>query len=254
MLLVEDNPVNQQLAQRLLEKWGHRVTLAANGQLALDAIVLRTFDVALMDMQMPVMSGIEATREIRRREAAAGRPPLMIIAMTANAMQGDREACLEAGMNDYIAKPIKAADLAQKLGAISASATGNEQNPAALAGHSEIDAPALADFDYAAAIDAVDADIVEVITPAFLDHFPRECEHLKAALAAADADAVYRLAHSMKGSLSVFGAGPATRRAAELETLARAGDLSNADAVARHLLAEGDRLMQALEIRAKGGN
>jgi PAS domain S-box-containing protein len=254
VLLVEDNPVNQQLAQRLLEKWGHRVTLAANGQLALDAIVLRTFDVALMDMQMPVMSGIEATREIRRREAAAGRPPLMIIAMTANAMQGDREACLEAGMNDYIAKPIKAADLAQKLGAISASATGNEQNPAALAGHSDIDVPALADFDYTAAINAVDADIVEVITPAFLDHFPRECEHLKAALAAADADAVYRLAHSMKGSLSVFGAGPATRRAAELETLARAGDLSNADAVARHLLAEGDRLMQALEIRAKGGN
>ena len=115
VLLVEDNPVNQQLATRLLEKWGHRVTLAADGQLALDALEHESFDVALMDMQMPVMGGIEATREIRRREAALAKPRLPIIAMTANAMQGDREACLDAGMDDYIAKPIKAADLANTL-------------------------------------------------------------------------------------------------------------------------------------------
>jgi two-component system sensor histidine kinase/response regulator len=250
VLLVEDNPVNQQLALRLLEKWGHRVTLAANGQLALDAVEQKTFDVALMDMQMPVMSGIEATREIRRREAATGRPPLSIIAMTANAMQGDREACLDAGMNDYIAKPIKATDLAHKLGSIPAAARRG-QNPAALAGHSAIDDLALADFDYAGALAAMDEDIVEVITPAFLEHFPQECAQLKAALAAADADAVHRLAHSMKGSLSVFGAGPATRRAGELEALARAGDLTNADAIARHLFGEASRLVHALETRAK---
>jgi PAS domain S-box-containing protein len=254
VLLVEDNPVNQQLAMRLLEKWGHRVTLAANGQLALDALERQTFDVALMDMQMPVMSGIEATREIRRREATGGRPPLTIIAMTANAMQGDREACLEAGMNDYIAKPIKAADLAHKLGNISAASAGRGQNPAALAGHSEIDDLAPADFDYGAAVAAMDADIIEVITPAFLDHFPQECLQLKALLAASDADAVYRLAHSIKGSLSVFGASPATRHAAELETLARAGDLSNAEAVVRHLFAEADRLVRALEALAKDAN
>jgi PAS domain S-box-containing protein len=250
VLLVEDNPVNQQLALRLLEKWGHRVTLAANGQLALDAVEQKTFDVALMDMQMPVMSGIEATREIRRREAATGRPPLSIIAMTANAMQGDREACLDAGMNDYIAKPIKATDLAHKLGSIPAAARRG-QNPAALAGHSAIDDLALADFDYAGALAAMDEDIVEVITPAFLEHFPQESAQLKAALAAADADAVHRLAHSMKGSLSVFGAGPATRRAGELEALARAGDLTNADAIARHLFGEASRLVHALETRAK---
>ncbi len=250
VLLVEDNPVNQQLALRLLEKWGHRVTLAGNGQLALEAVAQRSFDVALMDMQMPVMGGIEATHEIRRREATAGRPPLHIIAMTANAMQGDREACLEAGMNDYLAKPIRAADLAHKLGSIAAAA-GNGPNPSALAGHSAIDDLALADFDYAAAVAAMDADIVEVITPAFLEHFPRECDQLQTALEAADADAVYRLAHSMKGSLSVFGAGPATRRAAELETLARAGDLGNADAVSRHLIAEAGRLLQVLGVRGK---
>ena len=91
------------------------MTLAADGQLALDALEHESFDVALMDMQMPVMGGIEATREIRRREAALAKPRLPIIAMTANAMQGDREACLDAGMDDYIAKPIKAADLANTL-------------------------------------------------------------------------------------------------------------------------------------------
>jgi two-component system sensor histidine kinase/response regulator len=249
VLLVEDNPVNQQLAVRLLEKWGHRVTLAVQWPTGTRRGAGEASMSVLMDMQMPVMGGIDATRMIRparrTRPAAAA-----IMAMTANAMQGDREACLEAGMNDYLAKPIRAADLARKLGSI-AAAPGNGQNPSALAGHSAIDDLALADFDYAAAVATMDGDIVEAITPAFLEHFPRECAQLKTSLAAADADAVHRLAHSMKGSLSVFGAGPATRRAGELEALARAGDLTNADAIARHLFGEASRLVHALETRAK---
>ena len=249
VLLVEDNPVNQQLAVRLLEKWGHRVTLAANGQLALDALEQGTFDIALMDMQMPVMSGIEATREIRRREAARGNSRLPIIAMTANAMQGDREACLDAGMDDYIAKPIKAADLAHKLGMLSAAGVG-EQNPAVLAGHSLVQDLKPADFDYDEAIKAMDQEIVEVITPAFLEHFPKDCALLRTAIAATNADAVMRAAHSMRGSLSVFGAEPAVRHAAELEALARAGDLGNAGAVVQRLFAETGRLVALLEARA----
>ena len=131
VLVVEDNPVNQQLAIRLLEKWGHRATLAADGQVALDALEERRFDVVLMDVQMPVMGGIEATREIRRREAAQGKPRRPIIAMTANAMQGDREACLEAGMDDYIAKPIKSADLAKLLDSLSSPGRPPARLPAA---------------------------------------------------------------------------------------------------------------------------
>jgi CheY-like chemotaxis protein len=109
VLLVEDNPVNQQLARRLLEKWGHRVTLAQNGLEAVDALAsgLR-FDIVLMDMQMPVMGGLEATRRIRQMEADWGWPRVRIVAMTANAMQGDREACISAGMDDYLSKPIHA--------------------------------------------------------------------------------------------------------------------------------------------------
>jgi len=115
VLLVEDNRINQRLACKLLEGRGYRVTLAENGQLALDALAHASFAVVLMDMQMPVMDGLEATRRIRAREAASGLARTPIVAMTANAMQGDRERCLAAGMDDYLSKPINADELSRQL-------------------------------------------------------------------------------------------------------------------------------------------
>ena len=116
VLLVEDHPVNQKLATHLLQRWGNVVTLACNGQEALDAIAEQArFDVVLMDMQMPVMDGLEATRRIRALEAERGGAVLPIIAMTANAMSGDRDECLAAGMNDYLSKPMRQAELSDKL-------------------------------------------------------------------------------------------------------------------------------------------
>jgi PAS domain S-box-containing protein len=116
VLLVEDNPVNQQLAIRLLEKWGHTVTLAVHGREAVDRLGAgERYDLVLMDMQMPVMGGIEATRLIRAHEAECGLSRVPIIAMTANSMQGDRELCLEAGMDDYLSKPISQVELVEKL-------------------------------------------------------------------------------------------------------------------------------------------
>jgi signal transduction histidine kinase/ActR/RegA family two-component response regulator len=113
ILLVEDNRVNQKLATTLLERRGYRVTLAENGAKALDLIRTGTtpFDIILMDMQMPVMDGLEATRQIRKLEEGAGQKRLPIIAMTANAMQSDRDTCVAAGMDDYISKPIRADEL-----------------------------------------------------------------------------------------------------------------------------------------------
>jgi PAS domain S-box-containing protein len=116
VLVVEDNPINQRLALLLLGKWGHHTTLAENGQVALDLIRAgQRFDLVMMDMQMPVMGGLEATRSLRLLEAQQGWAPLPVIAMTANAMESDRQACLDAGMDDYLSKPIDRLALAAVL-------------------------------------------------------------------------------------------------------------------------------------------
>ncbi|MEI2420843.1 response regulator, partial [Arthrospira platensis SPKY2] len=109
ILVAEDNPVNQRLLSVMLGKLGHRVTVVDDGAKALDAANNGSFDVILMDMQMPVMGGLEATRRIRAAEAQQTRPPTPIYAMTANVLPEDRQACLEAGMNGHIAKPVKPA-------------------------------------------------------------------------------------------------------------------------------------------------
>jgi PAS domain S-box-containing protein len=111
LLLAEDNPVNQRVAVRLLEREGHRVTVVADGRAAVAASAATRFDAVLMDVQMPHMDGLEATAAIRARERGAGQSPLVIIAMTAHAMAGDRERCLAAGMDGYVAKPVRRADL-----------------------------------------------------------------------------------------------------------------------------------------------
>lgn len=110
ILLVEDNPVNQRLAEALLQRRGYRVKSAANGQSALEALAVNTYAAVLMDMQMPVLGGLEATRSFRKREAELGAARTPVIAITANAMTGDREACLAAGMDDFISKPFTAAN------------------------------------------------------------------------------------------------------------------------------------------------
>jgi two-component system, sensor histidine kinase and response regulator len=117
ILLVEDNPVNQQVAKRVLEKRGHRVQLAENGRKALSAVQQAKFDLVLMDIQMPQISGYEATAAIRRWEATEAKR-IPIIAMTAHAMSGVRQQCLEAGMDGYVSKPLKIADLFKEIDSI----------------------------------------------------------------------------------------------------------------------------------------
>jgi CheY-like chemotaxis protein len=113
ILLAEDNVVNQKLALRILQQMGYRADLASNGSEAVDSVRRQTYDVVLMDVQMPEMDGLEASRRICASAAASARP--RIVAMTANAMQGDREMCLEAGMDDYITKPIRVERLVEAL-------------------------------------------------------------------------------------------------------------------------------------------
>ncbi len=115
VLIVEDNAVNQMVIDELLRGFGHKTFLAENGQQALELVAAGNIDLVLMDCQMPVMDGFEATRRLRDREAEQGRPRLTIIAVTANAIKGDRERCLEAGMDDYVSKPINTVKLKAAL-------------------------------------------------------------------------------------------------------------------------------------------
>ena len=207
ILLVEDHPTNQKLALGLLEKWGHHATLAQNGQEALDIFSERTFDLLLMDMQMPVMGGLEATRLIRKIEQTRHLPRTPIIAMTAAAMASDREQCLAAGMDDYLAKPIKVKELLEKLLAFGARTDAVSDHPPA--------------FEYGKALKTADRETVEIIAGVFLDTWERDLERLRTGLASGDAALIERTAHSFKGSLACFAAEPAIRVAADLENRAR---------------------------------
>ncbi len=240
ILLVEDNPINQKLAISLLEKWGHHVTLADHGQAALDRLAGDArFDLVLMDMQMPVMGGIEATQRIRQREAENALPRLAIVAMTANAMQGDRETCLAAGMDDYLSKPIRAAELAEKLHRHAPPGRPGKADAETIPADAVAPAPS---FNYRAALQAMDAEIIEILAPAFLEHYPAELAALHAAIAAGDSTTAMRHAHGLKGTLAAFGAKPCERNAAKIETLAKAGDLP----AARQFLEELDIGIAAL--------
>lgn len=205
ILLVEDHPVNQKLALGLLEKWGHRATLAKNGREAIDLLAKCDFDVILMDMHMPVMGGIEATQKIRAREADDNRPRAPIIAMTAAAMQSDKEACIAAGMDDYLSKPIRAKDLLEKL--------------LAYGGHPE--ASEKTAFDYGDALRQADLETVEIIANIFLETWERDIQLLRHAVTNQEAACAERVAHSLKGTLATFCADPAMRVAGDLETRAR---------------------------------
>ncbi len=196
ILVVEDYPTNQTLAMTLLARWGHRPALAENGREALEALAAHAFDLVLMDMQMPLMDGLEATRRFRATESGARTP---IVAMTANAMEGDREKCLAAGMDDYLSKPIKAAQLHAMLERYSPAGKTEPR------------------FNYAAALNGVDRDVLEIVGQTFLDGFDKEIAALRNALAASDLPVLRRAAHSMSGGCSIFGALPMVRAAQMIE-------------------------------------
>jgi protein-histidine pros-kinase len=244
ILVTEDNLVNRVLAQKLLEKSGHVVTLATNGKEGAaiwSANPPRHFDVILMDIQMPIMDGLQATAYIRAREIALNSEPqpedsaafhIPIVAMTAHAMKGDRERYLAGGMDDYISKPIHPPDLEKVILSViarlrltappSASVvvpnfTASEEHSVAKTAESEI----LAHFDG-------DAELVRELAEIFLGECPRLLADIRAAIESNDAPALQRSAHALKGSVGNFSASDAHSSAHQLEMLGKLGSTEGA--------------------------
>jgi CheY-like chemotaxis protein len=231
VLVAEDNATNQKLLSAMLDQQGHHVTIVDNGRLAAEHAARDTFDIILMDVQMPEMSGLEATTAIREKERGTDRH-IPIVALTARAMAGDREQCLAAGMDAYVSKPVKAEELFATMEALFGSAVPQETAPAAMP-DAEAHAPGAttaARIDPAALLDAFGgrASLVMDVIDVFLTDAPEMLTRLQTAAHAGDASALAAAAHAIKGSAGVFVQGEAYARARDLEHRARAGEAIDA--------------------------
>jgi two-component system, sensor histidine kinase and response regulator len=234
VLLAEDAYPNQVLVVGLLGKQGHTVTVANNGKEAVALLREQAFDVVLMDVQMPEMDGLDATRLIRRLEAqgqlaSQPRTPMPIIAMTAHAMKGDRERCLESGMNGYVTKPIRSRDLQDALAELCPNA---DAPPGPVTDGVRRAADVTDVLDWAEALHSTDGDVdlLRTVAGAFLKEAGQHRTRLRAAVEAGDAATIHRLGHLVKGVTSTFGAAAGRTLAERLETMGRQNDLAGAGA------------------------
>src|SRR5437899_42983 len=248
-LLVEDSAVNQALAVRLLRKRGHEVQVANDGRQGLEAWGKAgpgRFDVVLMDVQMPEMDGFEATAAIRAREKTTGRHQ-PIIAMTAHAMKGDKERCLEAGMDGYVSKPVRTKDLFDEIKKHVPSAEAPPTETSAKPPSPEATPPvreSAETLDRATLMERLegDAGLLAELVGLFLQDYPRLLTAMREAVARGDAKLLERAAHTLKGAVSNFAAPAATAAALRLEQMGRQANLTQAEEALAALEAELDRL------------
>jgi signal transduction histidine kinase/DNA-binding response OmpR family regulator len=247
VLLAEDSVVNQKVAVDMLTQRGHTVVVASNGRETLEAWGRDAFDLILMDVQMPMMDGLETTVAIRSREHDTG-DHIPIIAMTAGAMPGDRERCLEAGMDGYLAKPIRASDLDQAIAACDFSATRPKAQVEATMG----DAPE-PPLDWDEALVQLDGNdvLLRELAVLFHEEGTRLMADIQEAIARDDLSKLHRAAHTLKGSAQMFAAQPVYDAALRLETMARDGDLNHARAAWSTLEDAMTRLLPALRETAQ---
>jgi CheY-like chemotaxis protein len=240
VLLAEDSLVNQKLAIGVLKRGGHSVTVANNGKEALAALEVEPFDLVIMDVQMPELDGLDATKAIRARERREGGH-VPIIAMTAHAMKGDRERCLEAGMDHYISKPIRA----KRLFDVIEEAVGSPSPPKE-ADDSPLPEGEACDWNEALRAVRGDRDLLGVVVQAALEESPRLIDEIREAISSGDAPALRLAAHTLKGSIRYFGQGPAFRLAYQLEQMGRDARLAEAGPTLTALEGEMEQLTSVL--------
>ncbi len=242
ILVVEDHPLNQEVMKDLLDSLGHEFDLVTNGEEALKALATKEYSLVLMDCQMPVLDGYEATRRYRRAERELGRPRLPIIAVTAHALADERDKVLRAGMDDFLTKPIQPAGLrriisrwlARRSGQMAAVAAGATTPPAAPPpAVSATTSAAGADAEHAAPRALLDRDTPRSprMCDLFTEHSREDLEFIQEAAAVDDAESMRLRSHRLKGGAYAFGAQRLGDQAAKLERRARAGDLEVTDDV-----------------------
>ncbi|MCE2450123.1 MAG: response regulator [Candidatus Latescibacteria bacterium] len=238
ILLAEDGVINQQVAVRLLEERGHSVEVVNNGRAAVERVAEQPFDVVLMDVQMPDMDGIEATAAIRQAEAQTGGH-VPIIAMTAHAMKGDRERFLAAGMDGYVAKPVRPHEL---YAAVEGGGPNDEDG---------LLSPADLPFEWDAALERVggDEDMLRDLAEMFFAECPKLMQQIREHIAGANGPELRRAAHTLKGSAHVFGAEAAAEAAHRLEEIGREEAFADAEEALALLEDEVARLLPALRER-----
>jgi two-component system sensor histidine kinase/response regulator len=235
ILLVEDNVVNQRVASGLLTRRGHHVTIAQNGREALTRLEQETFDLVLMDLQMPVMGGLDATAAIRLREHDTGQH-VRIVAMTAHAMKSDRERCLAAGMDGYLSKPI---DPPMLFAVVEQESDGQD-------GQTAIVAPVTFDEGALRARLSGDDELITDVIRVFLEDLPMRLAAIKDAVTARNADALRTAAHALKGAAANLSAGGLFEAAHALERLGAEARMNAADAAYRQLSVEASSVADQL--------
>jgi CheY-like chemotaxis protein/HPt (histidine-containing phosphotransfer) domain-containing protein len=250
VLVAEDNPVNQAVVAQMLRKRGYSADIVSDGRQAVERLLEGSYAAVLMDCQMPELDGYEATGEIRRREGDG--PHIPIVAMTAHAMEGDREKCLAAGMDDYVSKPLRSDTLEAALErCIPGAANGAAAAATAAGGNGHgPDAEGAVDRSVLLALSEMsdeDDDLLRDLIELFLEQTPPQLLALRQAAEAADADALREAAHAMRGSSVTLGAGRMTGLCRDLEALGSAGDTGAAAELVSRLEASFLEVSEALE-------
>jgi signal transduction histidine kinase/CheY-like chemotaxis protein/HPt (histidine-containing phosphotransfer) domain-containing protein len=229
ILLAEDNQINQRVAVGTLENMGHSVVVACNGYEALSLLAKSTFDLVLMDIQMPEMDGLTATKKIRESEVPK-HSHIPIIAMTAHTMKGDRERCLEGGMDGYVSKPLIRKELEEAIARIVPAELRGCTTRSDLQTSGGDPTPQNTLWDAAQTLEKLggDENLLYEVVQIFLDETPKNLEKLRQAISRGDTETIQRTAHSLKGELGYFGTAGISRATCELEDAARRHDLENA--------------------------
>jgi signal transduction histidine kinase/HPt (histidine-containing phosphotransfer) domain-containing protein len=249
-LIVDDNAINQKVAVRILQQMGYQPDVAGNGREALEMLDRQPFDFIFMDVMMPEMDGLEATRLLRKRQMIGGynnyQSRIIIVAMTAHAMQGDREKCIAAGMDDYLAKPVRPKDVRDMVERWGGKIMP-EAKPLAAAPPAEASAEPPVDMDRMTDLTDGNADSLRELVDMFLKQTHKQFAQIEAAIRDGKADEVRRVAHSCAGASATLGMTRLVPKLRELEKLGASGVLPGAEKICEEAVREYGRVQEFLK-------